>query len=210
MKGVETVYTVVSPENFGGIKGELATELTITDEVKGSGANTAMLSGYTKRYNISLNDIGLTKQATGDYDCNGIDAIRIRYYSPQNAGRTFVLIFDCGNVYRDTKTGVCYYDGNWKDAGNSTFTCDKYPGVKAEKQWSYYNYMLKLDSEGWATVTISLSSFGGTRIPDWAHVEGIRLECQGWGMDTANNATTILPDSKARYYIDTIELITYG
>ena len=207
--GVETVYTVVSPADFSVINPATETELTITDEVKGSGEQTAKLSGFTSRYTIGLKNTGLTKQATGDYDLTDIDAIRIRYYSPKNAGRTFVLIFDCGNVYRDTKNGTCYYDGSWKKGSDGNYTCDKYPGVKAEQQWSYYHYMLTLDSEGWATVTIPVTAFVGNRLPDWSHVESIRLEAQGWNLSTNQNATTLLPDSKAEYYLDTVEIITY-
>ena len=206
---IEKVYTVISPADYSGIRATVESELEITDAVHGTGDTTARISGFTKNYNISLNNIGLTKQKTGDYDLRGIDSVRIRYYSPRNAGRTFVLIFDCGNVFKDKTTGKCYYDGNWKDVGNSTFTCDAYPGVKAEKQWSYYHYNLKLDNEGWATVTIPLASLTGTRLPDWSHVEGIRLESTGWTLATLNEAT-LLPDEKAEYYIDTVELIAHG
>lgn len=208
--GMETVYTVASPADFSAMKNDKAGELTITDAVKGSGDTTALLTGFTTRVNIALGNCGLAKQVTGDYDFTNIDAIRIRYYSPKNAGRTFVLIFDCGNVYKDLSKGTLYYDGSWKKGSDGSYTCDKYPGVKAEQQWSYYNYMLTLDSEGWATVTVPLTSFASTRLPDWTHVEAIRLECQGWNLETNQNATTILPDSKAEYYFDTVELITYG
>lgn len=211
--GVETVYTVISPDNYSYIKGETEGELTITDEVKGSGETTAKLSGFKGRFTLDLSGTGLTKQASGDYDFSGIDAIRFRIYSPENAGRAFVLIFDCGTVYRDAN-GKDYYDGKWVEK-NGKFTCDKYPGVVATKAtdsngWSYYHYIATFDINGWATFTLPMTMFKGNRAPDWRHIEKIRIDCNGWNMDKNENSTTVLPDNKAVYYIDTVELIVYG
>ena len=207
-KSVEKVYTVISPDNYSWARGEEASEVTVTDEVKGTGANTLKYAGFTKRLQLGLGGTGLTKQATGDYDFNGIDAIRISFYAPQNAGRTFVLILDCGDVYSDAN-GNKYYDGTWKKNGNN-YVSDKYPGVTATtKEWSYYNLFVTFDSEGWATMTVPRASFSSTRSPDWAHVESIRLEPTGWKLETEYNHDALLTDEKAVYYIDSVELIVY-
>ncbi len=213
LNGVETVYTLASPSDYSYVSSTVAGEMTVTDEVKGSGDTTVKLTGFTGRFEFSLAGSGLTKQSTGDYDLTGIDAIRFRLYSPANAGRSFVVLFDCGTVYRDSN-GRDYYDGKWVE-NNGKFTCDKYPGVVATKAtdnngWSYFHYIATFDVNGWATFTLPATFFKGNRAPSWQHIEKIRIDCNGWNMEKNENETNVLPDNKAVYYLDTVELVVYG
>jgi len=207
------LYTVVSPDNYSYVTPSTAGELTVTDEVKGGGETVAKISGFKGRFVFTFGGTGLSKQETGDYDLTDIDAIRIRYYAPENAGRSFVLIFDCGTVYADA-SGKLYYDGSWKKGKDGKYTCDKYPGVvattaKDDNGWSYFHYIITLDSEGWATVTLPMTMFIPNRAPDIRHIERIRMDSNGWDLEKKQNLNTLLPDSKAVYYIDTVELIDY-
>lgn len=208
LEAIESVTEILGYGSYGGVTGNDG-GIEITDEIKGSGAGTLKLNGLNGNIDISLANSELDT-IDGYADLSGYDAIRLRFYAPQNSARTVMLLIESGIAYTDGKN--YYYGNDWGKNGSGKYTSASHPNVYADivegNGWSYYSYRLCFDGDGWCTVTIPLSAFGISRAPSWSHIEKMSITVTGWNLESSN-VNALLPAENSVCYIDVLELISY-